>query len=117
MAESENPLSLPLLPSDGCNAHKSEDQDVRSPPKKSKTDEAEHGSSPEVEVVKTDEFEFLDGMTRLATLESGTYVCSCTCFPCMFQLTNGSLVCLQTRPFYSTACISACNSAIRSKLV
>ncbi|CAI8035452.1 Exonuclease V [Geodia barretti] len=72
MAESENPLSLPLLPSasDGCNAHKSEDQDVRSPPKKSKTDEAEHGSSPEVEVVKTDEFEFLDGMTRLATLES-----------------------------------------------
>ena len=79
MAESsENPLPLSKPSSDGCKAHEWDSQDVRSPPKRSRLDEAGHGSPGggeprqcEVEVVETDEFEFLDGMTRLATLEAG----------------------------------------------
>ena len=78
----ENPLPSP--PPFCSDDHES---DVLSPSKRSKLDEAEHdgaGSSPdcEVEIVKKDEFDFLDGMTRLATLESGIATDSYTSFPC-----------------------------------
>ena len=94
MAEStcnENPLP-PL--GDGGKA--SDDLAVvESPVKRTKLSDAEQDSAAsassggcDVEVVKRDEFEFLDGVTRLATLEAGK--CISTSLPVYFR-TNDKL--------------------------